>query len=88
MSLLGTQSRPAGRGWIEVRFFGGPADGSRTWFRPGQAGALPTPRMWIRDPAREPGAPVRPEEQLHLYELVLEPNGRYDYRHRGQRRMG
>jgi hypothetical protein len=77
---LFTDRRPRGLGWTELRFFGGPADGSRTYFRHGRGISTPSPRMLIRDPAVPVDSPRRSGEMVHVYLLSLGPNGR-DYYH-------
>ena len=80
---LFTHQRPPGLGLIELRFFGGPADGSKTWFRRGRGVMTSSPRILIRDPGIPADQPRRPGERVHVYLLVLGPNGRDYYRYAG-----
>jgi len=82
---LFTGTRPAGLGWIELRFYGGPADGSRTFFRRGRDVLSPSPRLLLRDPGRA-DAPLRAGENVHVYRYTDGPNGRGYYHYMGLER--
>jgi hypothetical protein len=78
---------PATFGWVELRFFGGPADGQRMRFRSRGGLGHPSPTLLLRDPAREPGSPRHADEPLHEYRYEIGLCGRGCYRYKGMRRL-